>query len=147
MNGHHGGKLVNKTTGTLLLGAALGYAASLFLSPETRAKHRVELERKSRELKDILTDPDERERIREIFEENTDQAHTMYTHTKARLVTFLAGIRGGLQEIDKQKYVQAVDKALTELKKDGELPKKQLDRLRKYLTEDYQKIKDAVTLD
>jgi gas vesicle protein len=139
-------KLLTKTTGTLLVGAAVGYAASLFLSPDTKLKHRRNLEAKAGELKKLLTDPEEQERVRDIFKENTDSAQEKYRRAKFAVISRLSQMRGAIQDIDKQKYARAVEKALDDLREDGELPKTQLDRLKKYLIEDFQKIKSNVAL-
>jgi gas vesicle protein len=139
-------KLLTKTTGTLLVGAAVGYAATLLLSPETKEKHKQTIKQKSEELKKLLTDKEEQERVKEIFRENTDATQQKYRQIKTNLVGLLAQTRGAIQDIDKQKYTYAVEKALEELRTEGTMPKAQLERLKRYLIQDFQKIKSNVAL-
>ncbi len=139
-------KLLTKTTGTLLVGAAVGYAASLFLSPETKLKHRQNIKTKTDELKKLLTDKEEQKRVKDIFKENSEAAQERYRRAKFTVISTLSQMRGTIQDIDKQKYTYAVEKALEDLKENGELPKTQLDRLKRYLIEDFQKIKSNVAL-
>lgn len=139
-------KLLTKTTGTLLVGAAVGYAASLFLSPDTKLKHRQNIEQKTDELKKLLTDKEEQERVKEIFKESSSAAQEKYRRAKFSVISTLSQMRGAIQDIDKQKYTYAVERAVEELKEHGELPKAQLDRLKRYLIEDFQKIKSNVAL-
>lgn len=125
----------------IIIGAVLGYLIGLFIPDKARKKQKQELTNKSEELKRRLTDPKEREKIQAIFQENSQKATDTYRQAKKYLVTHLSELKGAVSEIDKDKYIKAVKKAIDQIKTDQQVPTKQLAVLKDYLEKDFALLK------
>lgn len=134
-----------KKAGLLLLaGAALGYVGSLFVSDKAKQKHKAMIEEKVEQLKSILTDDDPAQRIQAIFKKNTAKVRAKYELIKQSLITKLAELKGTLQSIDKQKYEQVLNQVVDGAKKEQELTKTQIKKIKSYLLKDFDKIKKSL---
>ncbi len=127
----------------VLLGAIIGYLVSLFVPDKTRRQHKKALTSQAEQLKDLLTDPEEREKIKAIFGKHTTKAQSTYQEAKDHLISNLTDLKGTIADIDKAKYQKAVTKAVSQIKKDKKLPTKQLTKLKKYLEQDFSRLKPA----
>jgi succinate dehydrogenase/fumarate reductase flavoprotein subunit len=125
----------------LVVGAAIGYITSLFVSQETRVASRKEIEMRMKQLEKIMKDPDERQRIKEVFKDQTDEAMSAYHDTRDAVMYNIAQVTTPLEKISKQKYVDAVRDAISDLANRHELPSTQLRKLRAYLESDYNYLK------
>ncbi len=123
-----------------LAGAATGWLISLFMPDETRSKVKNEIEDKASYLKKAMTDPDERERIKEIFSEKTHDASDKIKEVKDDVAKRLSALRGGVEEIDKRKYLQAVRESVDDMRRGELLPEDELGKLQDYLERDYERI-------
>jgi len=132
---------LSKFTFAVAMGAAAGYIASLFVPEETKQKHKRQLTTKAEDLDRILRDPQERERVKEIFKKNSQEVTDTFNSVKSELAVNLATLKGSLTQIDKRKYTQAVDQAMNFASEQQQLPSAQLKRLRDYLLADYDRIK------
>lgn len=122
-------------------GILLGYVASLFIPDSIKNKNKKQIEAKAVKLKAILTDPEERQRIKEIFNDQSEKARAMYADAKDTLVTNLVALKGSLRDINKQKYLDAVNATITQLRSEKNLPAAQLTRLKEYLQTDYERVR------
>lgn len=126
-----------------LLGTILGYILSLFVPDQTRDKHQQLAKDKAAALRKIMTDKKQRQRVKKIFQKNTDRALATYQEARETLITNLSQLKGSIDQIDKTKYAKTVNKTITQIKEGKKLPAKQLQELKKYLQEDYQLIVQA----
>lgn len=122
----------------LLLGAAAGYAASLFISEKTRDKHKATLEAKFNQVKEFINDPKEQERLKELFEEKTKGAAKTYEAIRTQVAGKLEDASKTWQKIDKDKYTKVIEKSLDQLKSEHKLSVPQLAKLKKYLVSDFE---------
>lgn len=133
----------NKSMGLVFaLGAAAGYIATLFLSDSTKLKHKKVMKDKARDLERIMKDPNERQRVIDVFKEYSDESASYYRQAKENLVSGLASLKGGVTDIDKKKYQRVLDDIIEDFKQTKKIPTKQLDRLRTTLEADYVRIKE-----
>ncbi|MBD3250062.1 MAG: hypothetical protein GF381_00600 [Candidatus Pacebacteria bacterium] len=135
---------IKKTGLALMAGMALGYLGSLFISSDTRRQHKQFVEQKATQLKDILTDEDPVKRVKAIFKKNTQEMRDKYQAIKQDLVTKLSQLKGALQDIDKKKYSQVLDRVLDKARRDQELSQAQLERLKQFLSQDFDRIKNSL---
>jgi hypothetical protein len=132
-----------KVGAAFAIGILAGWAASLLMSPEDKAKANKAIKVKAKKLKEILTDKKEQQRIKDIFTKKTAEAERIYGSAKEMVITNLAEIKGQLDDIDTQKYKTAVKNAVAQIDKTHQLPKDQLEKLKEYLESDYKKITTA----
>lgn len=124
-----------------LVGAVTGWLISLFMPDETRKKVKDEIEEKTNYLKRVMTDPDERERIKEIFSEKTQDAGEKIQQVKEDVIKRLSALKGGVEKIDRDKYFQAVKDSIDDMRRGEVLPKDELQKLSDYLERDYDRIR------
>ncbi len=129
---------------TLIGGIAIGLGLSMLLTPEQREKARKKVQAGAQELRKLLTDPAERERIRDIFGDVTAESRQKYMAVKDQLITTLGDLKDGWQDIDKQKYFYLVGDIIDDVRTEQKLTVRQLNKLRKYLEDDYSKLRHDV---
>lgn len=129
---------------TLVGGIAIGLGLSMLLTPEQREKARKKVQAGAQELRKLLTDPAERERIRDIFGDVTAESRQKYMAVKDQLITTLGDLKDGWQDIDKQKYFYLVGDIIDDVRTEQKLTVRQLNKLRKYLEDDYSKLRHDV---
>lgn len=130
--------------GALLGGVAIGFGLSMLLSPEQKSKAKHKLQSGAEELKKLMTDPAERDRIKDVFGDMTADSRRKYAEIKDSVVSSLQDVKDGWQSIDKDKYLALVNDSLDELRTEQKLTVRQLNKLRKYLESDYQRLKNNV---
>lgn len=118
-------------------GLAVGYVASWFLPEDLKTRQRKMMQNKAEDLKNILTDSDERERIIDIFKERTQEAKDSYQDARETFMKNLSSVRDSWQDIDKEKYMQILDKTMEEIRNNQSLPLRQLNKLKQYFESDY----------
>ena len=141
---HNNSNTMKKAGVSLVLGMAIGYIASLFIPSSTREKHKETLEEKTQQLASILREDDPAQRVKDIFEKNTARVRESYNNIKEEFISKLAELKTSIQDIDRQKYQSLLDSVLDRAKEDKELTQAQLDRMRRYLRQDFEKIKSGV---
>ncbi|MGI5841153.1 MAG: hypothetical protein ACOX6N_02990 [Patescibacteria group bacterium] len=124
-----------------LAGAATGWLVSIFMPEDTRNKVKNEIEDKTSYLKKVMTDPEERERIKDVFSEKTQNTKEKLEDVKNDIANRLAALKGGAQDIDKRKYMRAVQDSIEDMREGNILPEDELNRLRDYLEGDYERIR------
>jgi len=131
--------------GTFLVGVAAGWLASLLIPNDARRELRRTAKDKARALKAAFTDPEERERIKEIFTDKTADAREKYLDVKSALIEKFSALRESFGDIDKRKYGQIIRETLDELRREKKLASDQISKLQDYLEHDYQKIRNRFT--
>lgn len=126
-----------KAFAIFLAGLTAGYIASWFMPEDWKFKQRKVVRKKISELQAIMTDPEERERIKDIFKEKTEEALDQYQEARSILMKNLADIKGSWQDIDKDKYLEVVGNTIDEIRDNQALPMKQLQKMRQYFEADY----------
>lgn len=123
-----------------LFGVAAGYLLSLILPSDVNLKNRMRLKK----IEKILTDPEEQERIKDVFNEKTAEAAASFSMAKAQLAHNLNTFKLELDQISKEKYLKAVKDAVDYVAETQELPRRQITALQRYLEKDYDRIKAAL---
>lgn len=132
---------------TFLSGIAVGVAISVLIPPKVKEDAQHTVEEKAAQLKKLLTDPEERARIKDIFGEVTADTRHKYADVKDSLVSSLASMKGGWDQIDKQKYLYLISDMMEELKSEKTLTLRQIAKLKNYLQDDYTKLNSSDSLD
>lgn len=138
---HH--KSSGLSLGTLIGGIAIGLGLGMLLSPEQKEKARKRVQSGANDLKALLTDPAERERIMDIFGDMTKESKDKYASVKSSLIDSLDGVKNGWQGINKRKYLDLVEGVMDELRAEKKLSVRQINKLFKYLEGDYDKLKNT----
>ena len=129
----------------LLLGAVAGFALSLLIPNSTKEKNKKLLKAKAEQITKVLTDPDERQRIKEVFQEKTKETTDTYHDIKASVAEKISLLRVSLNSLDKQKYSDTISKTLNRFRDDGRITTHQLKKLKGYLESDFSKIKSDLS--
>ena len=124
----------------LLLGAIVGAITALFFSTTEEGETREVVRQKVKDLKKMLKDAKEKEAVKDIFGEKTDEVVQLFRDAKEDLVSRLAKVKGSLDSIDKSRYMEAVNEVSVELKKNASITGEQLNKMKAYMSEDYKKI-------
>ena len=124
----------------LILGAIIGAIAALFFSTTEEGETKDVVKKKVKVLKTKLAEVKENEQVKKIFGKNSDELLDLFRDTKDELVNRLAKIKGSLDKIDKKKYTDAVNEVIKDLKNNSQVTSDQLNKMKKYLTEDYKKL-------
>jgi hypothetical protein len=94
-------------------------------------------------IKEKMKDVDIKKQAQEIFGARGAEWVALLQETKDDLAERLGTLKGSLDKIDKQKYADAVNNLMAEMKKNSKVTADQARKLKTYLTEDYQKLKKA----
>lgn len=125
----------------LLIGTVLGGLASFFLSPKSGEENREEVVKKVKQLKKLLEEKEIDKKVKEIFGEVSDEAVKIYNQAKTWLIEDLAQLKDAVEHIDKEKYTTAVEKVVKRVHKGVKKDSKQLDKLKKQLMREWEKMK------
>lgn len=121
----------------LAAGAAAGYLASLFISEKTKKEHKQQVTEAVDKLASKLMSEKDKKRASQLFKQATKQGEKHLTKAKKILARNLVAANKTFTSIDKQKYLDSVNKTISTLKKKGELNQKQLKKIQTFLEEDY----------
>lgn len=123
-----------------LAGAAAGAIAGLFLAPKSGKIMRRDAIKKYKQLKKLLHEKEVDKKVSEIFGNATAESKKLFELSRDRVIVELANLKESLREIDKEKYDGAVEKAMIEVKDQFKDSKDRLDRLKKYLSDEWKKL-------
>lgn len=135
------GKNNSKFGLALVVGAAAGYAASLFMSDKARKAHKQAVTSKVDELASKLLSEKDKEKAKDLFESTVENADKQLVKIKTELAKNITAAHKTLGEVDKKKYSKAVEKTIDSLKKKGKLNTKELKKVKDYLEADYSNFK------
>lgn len=122
----------------LLLGAAAGAVAGLFLAP----KAGKELRKDAKKLyDDISKNPDAA--VKDIFGKVSKESVELYHMAQKEVVLQLDKLSENYKKLDTAKYKDIALQAVDRVKEDHELPQDQLKKLTAYLEKDIKKLVGA----
>lgn len=127
-----------KTVVALAVGVAAGYLASLFVSSKTRQLHKRKLKNSTNQLLNKYLSKEDRDKLSQLLDKTGSEATQAIEHLSELMEANVTAASQTFKELDKQKYVKAVTKTIDELRLKKSLNKKQLQKLKDYLEEDYQ---------
>jgi gas vesicle protein len=127
----------------ILLGALIGAITALFFSTTEEGEMKEPVRYKVKMIKEKMKDVDIKKQAQEIFGARGAEWVALLQETKDDLAERLGTLKGSLDKIDKQKYADAVNNLMAEMKKNSKVTADQARKLKTYLTEDYQKLKKA----
>lgn len=125
----------------LLFGSILGGIAALFLSPTTGKENRELVAKKIEELKKLMEEKEIDKKVQEIFGEVSDEAKELYLKAKELLIQKLAELKETVQNIDREKYMTAVEDTMLYVQKEFKKDVKQLEKLKKQLMGEWEKLR------
>lgn len=126
----------------VLVGAAIGYTASLFVSKKTREEHKKKLETTIDTLSDKFLKPEDKKRVQELFSSFTKTTSKEYLQLKKTFESNLQAASKTWSDIDKSRYYSLVENAVNELKTKKHLNQKQLVMLKDFFLADIETFKD-----
>ena len=131
----------------MILGAAAGALAGLFLAPkpgrelqEDAKQLAGDLQKKAKKIRKELEDKEPEEAVRLIFGKVSEESMKLYDSAKDQVAEELAMLKENYQDVDKEKYKKLVQSATRKVKKDRTVPETQLKKLIKYLESDFKKL-------
>lgn len=124
----------------LAVGAAVGAAAGLFLAPKKGKELRKDVAEGVEKVRDMLTEKNPKEVIRDIFGSVTDQTEETFEKSKTLLAQKIAPLTSRVSKLDRSKYETLVVDVIQQLKKDKEVVGTAQEKLKKYLLADYKKL-------
>ncbi len=122
---------ITKMLFSFLAGIGVGYVCTLFMEEQKKEAQREALKEAAVRAKDI-------------FEENTVEMRSRYRDIREQFIAALAELKGTVKGIDKQKYEDALDRVLKDIKKEQKLSQSQVNKLKDYFTTDFDKIKQSL---
>ncbi|KXK11105.1 MAG: YtxH-like protein [Microgenomates bacterium OLB23] len=119
----------------ILLGAAAGAVAGLFLAP----KAGKELRKDAKKLYDEISKNPEAA-VKDIFGKVSKESVNIYQSAQKEVVAQLQKVSGNYKKLDTSKYKEIALQAVEKVKEDKELPQAQLKKLAAYLETDIKKL-------
>lgn len=126
----------------LVLGTIIGGIAAFFLSPKSGPENREAVAKKIKQLEKLLKEKEVDKKVKEIFGEVTADAIAIYEKAKNWLVEELAVLEDAVEHIDKEKYMNAVEKVMHRVQKEVKKDVKELEKLKKQLIKEWGKLKN-----
>lgn len=128
----------------LILGAIAGGLAAFFLSPKSGKENREMVSKKVKEIEKMLkeAETDIRAKVKKIYGETSEELVGFHKETMDKISAAVDDLKGKLEQIDFKRYQDIAEGAIEEAKKNTGITAKQIDQLRDYLKEDWEKIKE-----
>ena len=137
------GKKSTKFGIAMIAGAALGYAASLFVSDKTKHDHKAKLVDTFDTATDKVLSKKDQKRLKEVFDSTAKKHGKQFDEIRSALTENIKAANKTLGVVNKKKYITAVEKTIADLKDKGELNKKQLTKIQGFLEADYDVFKES----
>lgn len=83
----------------------------------------------------------EKELVTAVFGEYTAEARDYYQEVQAEISRNLRQMKENLEDIDTDKYRELVNEAIENVDHNNELPRRQIDKLRRYLMDDFDQVR------
>ena len=135
--------LMGKWKSAFILGAVVGSVAALFMPRDKQETVKKKVSANAKKLKKVLVKTYDSDQVQQIFGKDSKEIHKVYQNVRAELSERLDTAGHAIGNINKAKYSKVVKEMIADLKEETALPTKQLNLLKKYLVEDYNKIKEA----
>lgn len=137
-------KSAKKTGAMFILGAGVGYLASLLVSDKVKKKQTNDIKDVAAKIRHKIMELDQKARIKDIFGSYSEDFRNAYQDIVDRFSDIISEISESVEDLNKSKYKKLVDSMVSELKNEGNLDKSQLEKIQAYLTNDYMIIKDSL---
>jgi gas vesicle protein len=124
----------------VIVGTIIGAAAGIFLAPKSGRENREIVMGKVTDLKQAFEEGNFDAKVQEIFGQVTDQTRLWYQKSTEGLVKRLEHMKEAVMTLDKGKYVEMVGQVVEGLVEEKQVPKEEMEKLKKYLESDYRKI-------
>lgn len=121
-----------------LSGLVIGGITALIVATDDKGETRPEV--KSRIALGKAKARAELVKVKEILNESWESLNQHYTKAKHDLSLKLEQIKKNVGDIDKDRYLQAVNEVVAEMKKSGTATNEQLGNIKTFLVEDYSKL-------
>lgn len=125
----------------LLFGTVVGALTAFFFSPRSGPENREIVAKKIKELEKLLEEKEVDKKVKEIFGEVTDEAKNLYLKAKKWLIEELANLKEAAKEINKEKYIKAVDTTMVKVQKEFKKDVRKLEKLKTQLMKEWEKLK------
>ncbi len=117
----------------ILLGAAIGAVAALFLTPKSGKENRKLAQQKLNELREFIESKEAEKRAREIFGNVSEQSKKMYEQMKVEMNSRMDQMKSAIDTFDTGKYQKVVDEILVNVRKQVEMSSEQVEKAKTYL--------------
>lgn len=124
-----------------LAGMAAGWVINMLTPPELRERGRRMIRRRAAKIRALMADPEERQRMKALFKQKADEMTASYYDARDSVIKTLSGLKESVSGFSREAYTTAVEEAINRIQEKGEIPHEQLDQLRQYLVDDYDRIK------
>ena len=131
-----------KTYGSALLlgGLALGYIAGLFTEPKKRAKYKSKLKK----LGTATGNQDFEALTQELFGTDTSELKSKFEKAYATFESKVSDLKSIPSDMRKDKYQKLADNLVTRMEKDKSFTKAQINKLKRYLEDDYDQVEQEL---
>lgn len=127
----------------LTIGAIIGGITAFFLSPKSGKENIKDAKKKFEELKALMIEKEVDKKVIEIFGQLSEEAKELYLLAKDDLAKRLSELKESLENIDKEKYLKVVDEVVQSFKTQGKSKSFNLDKLKKDLANQWEKLKKS----
>ncbi len=124
----------------VLIGAVTGALAGIFYAPKSGEKTRQEFKKKIDELQELMKEKEVDKKVEKIFGKVTDESKRLYWKTQDELIETLAQLKEKADQIDKEKYLKAVDQVVEKFRKETKASVKTVNELKKRFINEWQKL-------
>lgn len=121
----------------LLVGAAAGYAASLFVSNSTKKRHKDSLEATTQKALDKFLSADDQAKLKKHFAQKAEEVKPHLDLARDKISQAITASQYTLETMDKSKYEKLVDNVIKDLKTGKDIDGKVLTQLQAYLKADF----------
>lgn len=130
----------------VLLGAAAGAVAAMFLSPRSGKENRELAIAEWDRFKKFLDEKKEvaDKRVREIYGEVNEKSRSVYAELKTQTQKKLGDLETAIEKMDAESYKKSVGEIIEKLKDNAEASAEQLDKSRSYLMSYLSKTRKAI---
>lgn len=126
----------------VILGAAAGAVAGLFLAPKSGKENRKMVSKKIAEIRKIIEEKEVDKKVKQIFGDSSKASQELFLKTKDEMADRLGKLNVALSAVDRTKYTKMVSNVVERVKENKDLPENTWDNLKKYLSEDFKKIQE-----
>lgn len=130
----------NKKIGlALAVGAAAGWAATLLLRDDQKAKYRREIKK----LGAQLSDTEVAKRLEDLYQDQSDTAREKYENARDAVMSQVANLQENWDNLDLNKYSEVIAQTLEDLRERKEISRSQVDKLQAYFESDLDKLRSS----
>ena len=136
-------KKPSKFRAGLTIGAIIGGITAFFLAPKSGKENREDAKKKFEELKALMIEKEVDKKVIEIFGQLSEEAKELYLLAKDELAKRLSELKETVESMDKEKYMKVVEEVVQSFKTQGKGKSFNLDKLKKDLASQWEKLKKS----